>query len=357
MKTTGIEWVTHSPSPYNDHLFATLHRRLPFPLMVHYRYPAHESYPWKTPLRQGYPSRVYERNFGIDWHLLRELRKPGKMFITSSWEDATSELAIIECAARGQRYMTFNDTPNPYKVRPWWKERGRAAFLRFAFRHAWRVMGTGTPALRELERMGCPREKLVDFPYCIDTSRYRFSPPAGATPIRFVSSGRLIADKGYEIALRALARVFEGRTGAFHYAIAGGGPDRDRLARLTAELGIAESVTFEGWLEPGAVPVFLEGRHFFLHPARFEPYGVAILEAMASGALVIASAGAAAAVDCGAEDAFLHQAGDAESLAAAMRAAIALGDHERFAKAARARQWLEQRSANRAANLVTEAVQ
>jgi starch synthase len=58
-----------------------------------------------------------------------------------------------------------------------------------------------------------------------------------------------------------------------------------------------------------------------LHPARCEPYGVVVLEAMASGLTVIASDATAAAVDRieGGVNGFLHISDDGDDLALRIR--------------------------------------
>jgi glycosyltransferase involved in cell wall biosynthesis len=95
--------------------------------------------------------------------------------------------------------------------------------------------------------------------------------------------GRLHHDKGFDIALKALARV----PGA-HLAIAGSGPEEATLKALAAELGVADRTHFLGWRrEAGAL---LAACDVFLCSSRGEPLGNMVLEAWSARRPVVALA-------------------------------------------------------------------
>ena len=179
------------------------------------------------------------------------------------------------------------------------------------------VLGTGTPALDALRTLGAPPERLVNFPYFIDTDAYVPAAHRAGPELTFVSSGRLHPDKGYDIALRALAEAYRGAATTFRYRIAGVGPHRDELAKLARELGIADRVDFLGWVEPAELIRVLAEADVLLHPARCEPYGVAVVEGLASGLVVIGSDATAAMLDRirPGVNGLVHRSGDATSLA------------------------------------------
>jgi glycosyltransferase involved in cell wall biosynthesis len=101
-----------------------------------------------------------------------------------------------------------------------------------------------------------------------------------------VYAGRLIAEKRLDLLLRAVAQLPRG--GGPVLAIVGGGPERDALARLAAELGVTDAVVFRGllpepedvWREVGAARVAVQ-------PSRREGFGLFPLEAMAAGRPVV----------------------------------------------------------------------
>ena len=289
---------------------------------------------------------------GIDWTALRAACS-SSIFVTNCWQDPTSQLAILFRIATGRPYALWNDTPDETRRRPFPLRLLRSEFLKLAFRHARAVMGTGLPALNALRRMGCPADRLVDFPYFIDNSHFTpATKPARHDEIVFGSCGRLHSIKGFDIALRALA-TFKGMR--FRYVIAGAGPEAYPLARLASELGIADRVEFRGWVQYRDAPAFLRSLDVFLHPARHEPYGVAVLEAMACGLPVIASNKTAAALDRikSGHNGFIHRADDPLALAAKIALATSM-DLVSIGIAARAtaEQWPASRAVSTVCNLI-----
>jgi N-acetyl-alpha-D-glucosaminyl L-malate synthase BshA len=67
----------------------------------------------------------------------------------------------------------------------------------------------------------------------------------------------------------------------------GDGPDRADAEKEAAELGVQEDVRFLGRLE--SVATLLQGCEVFLLPSTSESFGLAALEAMACGAVVVAT--------------------------------------------------------------------
>lgn len=97
--------------------------------------------------------------------------------------------------------------------------------------------------------------------------------------------GRLHRDKGFDIALKAVARL----PGA-HLAIAGSGPEEAALRSLAAELGVADRAHFLGWRrDAGAL---LAACDIFLCSSRGEPLGNMVLEAWSASRPVVALAAA-----------------------------------------------------------------
>jgi glycosyltransferase involved in cell wall biosynthesis len=107
-----------------------------------------------------------------------------------------------------------------------------------------------------------------------------------STP-RIVAAGGLKRLKGHDVLLRALAIVAASRM-KFELVLAGNGPEWTNLKRLAAELGLSEQVRFLGEVED--VSALLAGAQLAVHPARSEGLSNAILEAMAEGLPVIATA-------------------------------------------------------------------
>ena len=296
--TRVLHWVQDSPSPYNAALFRALAADPAIDLTVHYVRGAVGDRPWQTPLTEGYRWRAFRRTLGADWALVRRAATDREgCWLVSSWYEPTTQLLITTRLLRGLPCVIWTDTPNVRGQRHALKAALRGAWLRWVLGRADAVLGTGNPALDALRTMGARPERLVNFPYFVDTDAYTPSAPRPGSELTFVSSGRLHPDKGYDVALRALAEAFRDSTSAFRYRIAGVGPSRDDLAALARELGIADRVEFLGWVEPAALVRLLADADVLLHPARYEPYGVAVVEGLASGLVVIGSDATAAVID------------------------------------------------------------
>jgi glycosyltransferase involved in cell wall biosynthesis len=94
--------------------------------------------------------------------------------------------------------------------------------------------------------------------------------------------------KGHDVLFRALGRLAQQSGRRVHCLVCGAGSDRGALEKLARELGISASVAFLG--ERRQVADVLAALDVFVLPSRHEGLGVAILEAMAMGLPVVASA-------------------------------------------------------------------
>jgi glycosyltransferase involved in cell wall biosynthesis len=107
-----------------------------------------------------------------------------------------------------------------------------------------------------------------------------------SSPFRMASVGELLHLKGFEFGLRAFAR-FQSRFPAAEYWIIGDGPERKRLERMAAALGVARSVRFWGKIPRGEVLEKLAECDVLLHPSLHDSGGWVCLEAMAAGRPVV----------------------------------------------------------------------
>jgi glycosyltransferase involved in cell wall biosynthesis len=86
--------------------------------------------------------------------------------------------------------------------------------------------------------------------------------------------GRLVQEKGWDVAIRALKDVRNAYPDV-RMAIVGDGPERSNLEGLAAELGLSEAVRFTGWVSPSEVGTLLQSAFLVLIPSRWrEPFGL-----------------------------------------------------------------------------------
>lgn len=108
-------------------------------------------------------------------------------------------------------------------------------------------------------------------------------------PFRLVFMGRLVGWKAVDVTLRALA----GARAAGVLAtldVVGDGPERAALEALVREMGIGEAVVFHGFQPQAKAAAILRERDALILNSLIECGGAVVLEAMACGLPVIASA-------------------------------------------------------------------
>jgi len=106
-------------------------------------------------------------------------------------------------------------------------------------------------------------------------------------PVRAVTVGRLVPQKGIPILLEAAARVLAEQP-EMEFTVFGDGPDRAALERQAARLGIDGSVRFAGTVPDVAGQ--LASFDLFVLPSLWEGMSIALLEAMAGARPVLATA-------------------------------------------------------------------
>ena len=112
--------------------------------------------------------------------------------------------------------------------------------------------------------------------------------PLSWTPPRLLCVGRLVPDKGFDVALAAFALIAD-RFPEVRLVVAGDGPSRAALERQTAELGLAERVDFAGWVEPRRVWDLIDDATVVLMPSRREGLPLVALQAARIGRPIVGS--------------------------------------------------------------------
>jgi glycosyltransferase involved in cell wall biosynthesis len=107
----------------------------------------------------------------------------------------------------------------------------------------------------------------------------------GLTRPTLISVGALIARKRHHLTIAALAQLAD-----FDLLIVGEGPERDGLAALARELGVAERVRLVGAQPHAALPRYYSAADISVLASSREGWGNVLLESMACGTPVVASA-------------------------------------------------------------------
>lgn len=141
----------------------------------------------------------------------------------------------------------------------------------------------------DLVARGIRPDRIVVIHPGIDASQYTPGNPLDrAQPPTFLYVGRLRRYKGVEVALRALAIARQSRP-ELSLDIAGTGDDAARLRAVAAELNLASSVRFHGFVTEEAKRRLLRTTWANLFPSPKEGWGITVMEAAACGTPSLAS--------------------------------------------------------------------
>ena len=112
----------------------------------------------------------------------------------------------------------------------------------------------------------------------LDELRARFAAPDERLVLLV---GRLVYEKGFQLALEALPTLVE-RVGNVRFLVAGSGTHEAELRKQAAELGLDAHGTFLGWIGDDVLHSLYRIADLTVVPSIYEPFGLVALEAMAS---------------------------------------------------------------------------
>jgi len=104
------------------------------------------------------------------------------------------------------------------------------------------------------------------------------------TSINLLCMARLVQGKGVDLAIQALVHL----PSEYRLTIAGEGAMRKELEDMVSMLGVAERVTFLGWVGGEGRLALFENHDVFLLPSQNDSFGMGFIEAMAFGLPVVA---------------------------------------------------------------------
>ena len=169
--------------------------------------------------------------------------------------------------------------------------RGYARLDAILLRRFDKVVAVSEPILHELQAAGVPAENLSFIPNGISVGRFSSAPPIYRNlfdPDVFIfgAACRQVAAKGIDLLIRAIPSV-TGLVPNARFLIAGDGPQLNEYRETARHLGIEDKVVFLG--RCNSMPEFYASLNAFVLPSRDEGLPIALLEAMASARMVIAT--------------------------------------------------------------------
>ncbi len=147
------------------------------------------------------------------------------------------------------------------------------------------VVLTSGQAREALDARVLPASLMTVVPNAVPLPPESSRPPS-PPPFVLGAAGRLVPQKGMDVLLRALAELAESGL-PVRLRIAGDGPLRGELERLSASLALGEAVEFCGHVED--MSGFFSSLHLFVLPSRWEGMPYVLLDALAAGLPAAAS--------------------------------------------------------------------
>ncbi|RLM57156.1 glycosyltransferase family 1 protein [Halobellus sp. Atlit-31R] len=149
-------------------------------------------------------------------------------------------------------------------------------FGRWAVRHADEVI-----AVSEWERDELESDFGVDatvIPNGVDVERFAEAEPVEREWPYLLTVGRLEEYKGVQHVIRAMTELPD-----YDLLIAGSGPYREELEKVTREEGVEDRVEFLGYVDDEELPGLYAGAEVYVTMSEFESYGMTVAEALAAG--------------------------------------------------------------------------
>jgi len=126
--------------------------------------------------------------------------------------------------------------------------------------------------------------------------------------------GRLVYEKGFQLALEAMPRLIDAVPGT-RFLVAGSGTHEQELKAQALELGLMDHGTFLGWIGDDVLHSLYRIADVCVVPSLYEPFGLVALEAMASDCpCIVADTGGLREIVSHGEVGLRFRARDPESL-------------------------------------------
>src|SRR3989344_8293415 len=201
--------------------------------------------------------------YGAGWYRLTGGRIPVAAFFNvrlNSWRPAT------------QSALTVHGRRSIWQVMRWWIE--RAVGVPVANRIDAFIFNT--PHLAALYyRFGIGSGKGVIIEDFVDTraisEKYRRTHGQTGGKTRIFASGRMFPEKGFDLLVRAFAKITD--KDKYEFTISGSGPEEGSLRSLAKELGVGSRINFPGWVSREELLGFFASSDIFVFPRWWLEFG------------------------------------------------------------------------------------
>lgn len=163
---------------------------------------------------------------------------------------------------------------------------------RWTLGHVDQIVAVSPASAQQIEAF-LPEANVNVIGNVVDTEYFtpgeRMSDGRGDRPFRVLSVGMLVAKKGMDRVLEAIAEAAGQCTRPLEVVIGGDGPELSSLEAMASQLGIDGRVSFAGALDREQVRDWMRWCDLFVLASDHETFGVVAAEAMSCGKRVVAT--------------------------------------------------------------------
>jgi glycosyltransferase involved in cell wall biosynthesis len=285
---------------------------------------------WDHDVTSGYRYQVRNGGFkGLVLLLIRALQARHDLIIVSGYTSMAHLVLAMACKLRHIAVGIRSDTTLLYDGLPTVKSRMKKILLPALLRLFDVGHPTGTLAAEYLCHYGMANSALFLFPYNVDNEYLAMMSAKCREERKILRKKMGISEEDFVVlaVLKFIPRedpltllgafaVFQKDVESAHLIMVGDGVLRDQI-EAEVKSKYLRNIHLPGYLPYTQLPCFYAIADVFVHPARREPWGVSVNEAMACGLPVIVSNGVGALRDLMVprETGFIFQAGEATELA------------------------------------------
>lgn len=322
----NIHFLQELATPHNNVLLKVLNERDDVNLSIYYAVRLHSQYSWskdisseiKEPLIYGYNK--------INFTMFKKALNPKNLFVMVSFVPHTNKLLFLLFFLMRRKFAMWFDFPNDARDRSFIRSFLRDSFY-FLLKHSnATVFCVGKKTIEYFKSKGFKSNRLVNLPIFIDTSLSKDKFLNRKKEIQkkfnlnkdtfFITSGsRLIKEKGFDLLIKAIAKLPKDVKDNVKLLLVGKGDETDNLKALIKELNLENNIIMEPWQDIDMFLACIANSDLYSHPSRFDAFGGTIY-AMSLGVPVVGSKGAGAAFDriTHGVDGFLYDAEDIDAL-------------------------------------------
>ncbi|UOE51887.1 glycosyltransferase family 4 protein [Mucilaginibacter sp. SMC90] len=248
-------------------------------------------------------------NYGAQVHLLtwtqqsgtkvfpyQVVRNPGlkQLLAEHKWADVVFENSPV---LRMSWPAVFFRKPLIVSLNTWLSNEDGSQSVQAKMKYLWLRKASSVIAVSDAIRQKCwPAAVVIENAY--NDELFVQTVTSDEKPKSFVFLGRLVSDKGADLAIEAIAQLHKEYreanidTSEITLTVIGEGKDFEKLKRYVIDAGIKQIVRFEGSLTGEKLVDNLNQHRYMLIPSRWqEPFGIVALEGLACGCIPIVSDG------------------------------------------------------------------